>query len=744
MKTGEVARGTGPGTPVDRQGTAPQAGRPCHPAARCSTAVAHRPLPVLRRDIEFLPGPDESDGSPTYILHDPLSGTFERATWVQGEILGRLRTPRTLDGLLADLQRSTTVRVSPEDVLRLCEDAAGRGLTADAVVLPAPDPPPTPPSGSRRDRGLSAVFRRVVFLRVPLLRPDAWLGRTVGYLRPLGSRAALAVYGVLGLAALLLLAQRFDAYLATFSYFFSISGVIAFGLTIAAVKTLHELAHAYVAKALGARVRTMGVVLIFLFPVAYSDVTDSWRLRRRRERLWIALAGVLAELVLAAVGVIVWSLAPPGLLKSVCFVVSSVTLLSTLLLNLNPGMRYDGYYVLSELLGIDNLQGRSFAWTRWTLRRHLLGMDVAAPEVGPAARRGPWLVVYALYAWAYRLFLYTAIALMLYHRVTKAVGAVLFVVALHVFLIQPLLREVTSVWKSRHLIKRRPRAAVTAAGLAALGLWLALPLPRWAAAPAVSVARDSQIVYAPGTGELRALDVRVGQSVRHGQVLCVVASEDLAQFAELARLEVERLRLELDRVPAERIPRALLPQKNEELARALAKQESLQAALARNRCVALVDGTVLEWDESLREGTPVGIRQELGRIVDPRVTKVVCYVPHDRAGDVALGRPARFCSDAGPGRLNGAVTFVDTVRAEALEHRGLASVAGGPIAVVSAAQGRLEPVESLYAIEITLDDPPVDLRVGQTGRVWLRTAPRSRVADLLRYGYRVLVRESSF
>ncbi len=725
---------------------------------------------MLRPDIEFLPGPDEPDGSPTYVLHDPLRGTFERATWVQAEVLARLRTPQTLDGLLADLWRSTTVRVSPEDVLRLCHDAAGRGLTTEATVWrarrppsppdgrrsdqplyagcgavqPSADRPPTAAGGSPRDGALAAVFRRVAFVRVPLLRPDAWLGRTVGYVQPLGSRAALTLYGVLGLVALLLLAQRFDAYVATFSYFFSPGGVIAFGLTIAAVKTLHELAHAYVAKALGAHVRAMGIVLIFLFPVAYSDVTDSWRLRRRRERLWIALAGVLAELVLAAVGIIVWSLAPPGLLKSVCFVVSSVTLLSTLLLNLNPGMRYDGYYVLSELLGIDNLQSRSFAWTRWALRRHLLGMEVAAPEVGPTARRGRWLVVYALYAWTYRLFLYTAIALMLYHRVTRAIGAALFAVALYVFLVQPLLREVTGVWRSRPLIRRRWRALATVTGLAALGLWLGLPLPRRTAVPAVTVACESQIVYAPAAGEFRPTDVAVGQYVRRGQLLCTVAADELTHVADLARLEVERLRLEIDRIAAERAPRALLPQKHEELARALAKQESLQAALARGHCVAAADGLVVEWDDSLREGTPVGGRQELGRIVDPRAPKVVCYVSHDQAGDVCVGQPAWFWSDDGPGRHAGRVTFVDAVRTVHLEHRGLASVAGGPIAVVTAAQGRLEPVETLYTVEITLDDPPSDLRVGQTGRVWLRTAPRSRVAEWLRYAARVAVRESSF
>lgn len=93
-------------------------------------------LPLLRPDIELRRGPDESDGSPTYIIHDPLQGTFEKATWVQARILRLLRVPQTVDRILQYLRRCTTIRVTPQDICQLCADASRRGLCvgSDAVA----------------------------------------------------------------------------------------------------------------------------------------------------------------------------------------------------------------------------------------------------------------------------------------------------------------------------------------------------------------------------------------------------------------------------------------------------------------------------------------------------------------------------------------------------------------------------------------------------------------------------------
>ncbi len=699
-------------------------------------------LPRLRADIEFHRGPDEHNGAPTYVIHDPLRGTFEKSTWVQGEVLRRLRRPLTVEQLVTQLRQQTTLRVEAGQIRQLCADAVRRGLTTAAQSADER----TWLMSQRRVRSISPadVFLRLAFLRIPLIHPDELLGRTVGVVRHLGRPAALALYSAVGLLGVVLLIQHFGAYANTWPYFFNWSGALVFAGTIVGLKVAHEFSHAYVAKALGNRVPTMGVTLIFLFPVAYADVTDSWRMRDRRARLRIALAGVLAELVIAAFALVGWALAGPGVFKSVCFVVSSATLISTLFVNLNPIMRFDGYYVISDLIGVDNLQSRSFAVARWALRRHLLGLDLAPPEPGLSRRLTLLLVAYASGAWAYRLFLYSAIAVGLYLRFTKVVGLTLLLFALYTFLIRPVASEVVALVRMRRALRRSLRAGLMALGAIVLLGWLILPLPRWHAVPAAAVAADSRVIYAPGDGILRELQADLNQEVHAGDVLLVLENPQIELESELARLDVQRVQLELELINNDPDLRPLLLQKTEELGRAAARRESARAACKRSRLCAAIDGRIVEWDASLRLGQSVGHNQVLGRLVGPGQGRITAYVPHDWIGGVAVGDAVWFVPDANPRRVSGEVVFVERTRTTQLAQHGLASTGGGPIAVDVDRRGRLLVRDSCYAVEVALEREVNDLRIGQTGRIWLRSPAHSYAVDLGQHLWRVLLRESSF
>jgi len=452
----------------------------------------------------------------------------------------------------------------------------------------------------------------------------------------------------------------------------------------------------------------------------------------------------LAELGLAGLALFVWAISPPGVLKSTCFMVSSVTLISTLLVNLNPAMRFDGYYVLSDLLGIDNLQARSFAVTRWALRRHVLGMNVEPPEAAMPRRRLAVMIAYAVLAWAYRLFLYSGIALMLYYRVTRVVGGILFAAVIYMLIVKPVVTEAVSVMRLGRRVGWNRRMVLATLTCGFVAIWAAWPQARWQSAPATTLPRHSQTIYAPSHGVIRELDIGPGSVAQTGQVLCVIESEELESQARLARLEMRRIQIELSVIRNEDEHRSLLREKRDELARAEATLETILAVMRSNRIVSEVGGTVVEWDESVRNGTPIGGNQVLGRIVDLDTPFVVCYVRHDHVSDIAPEDRVYFVSKAAPGRLPGVVRNVDPVRTSILEHPGLSSTSGGDIAATPDAQGRLHVVDSYYEVEVAVDRSGHALRLGQTGQVWMRTAPRSRLADLTRYLYSVLVRESSF
>ena len=140
-----------------------------------------------------------------------------------------------------------------------------------------------------------------------------------------------------------------------------------------------------------------------IWPFLYTDTGETWKLADRRKQLVIACAGMGAELVLAVFSTLLWSLSPEGAAKSVFLVLASTTWIMTLAVNLSPFMRFDGYFVLSDLLGFPNLHERGTACAKWWLRRTFFGIDTPMPEPTLRPRQRAALIVFAYVTWAYRL-----------------------------------------------------------------------------------------------------------------------------------------------------------------------------------------------------------------------------------------------------------------------------------------------------------------------------------------------------
>ena len=191
----------------------------------------------------------------------------------------------------------------------------------------------------------------------------------------------------LTLAALLAgmwgVSRSWDAFTATLVDMLSWEGLAAYGLTLAAVKTLHEFGHGVTAKRYGCRVPTMGVAFLVLWPVAYTDTNEVWKLTRRDQRLKVAAAGIATELTIAVWAMLAWVWLPDGPLRAMAFLLATTTWVSTVLINASPFMRFDGYFLLSDFLQMPNLHARAFALARWDLRERLFALGEPAPEHFP-------------------------------------------------------------------------------------------------------------------------------------------------------------------------------------------------------------------------------------------------------------------------------------------------------------------------------------------------------------------------
>jgi putative peptide zinc metalloprotease protein len=538
-------------------------------------------------------------------------------------------------------------------------------------------------------------------------------------------------------------------FLGTFVDMFSVDGAIAFGVTLGCMKALHELGHAYTAKRFGCRVPTMGLALLVMVPVLYTDVNDAWKLPSRRQRLAIGVAGVATELACAALAVFAWASLPNGPARSVAFLVATTTWLTTVLLNASPFMRYDGYYVLSDLLEMPNLHTRAFALAQWSMRETLLGLGDHVPEELPPLRRR-LLVLFAFLTWAYRFTLFLGIAAIVYHFAVKILGIAMMIVEVGYFVAMPVVREALTWWRRRADIHLNWRTALTSAAGIAIVLLLLLPWRSAVEAPALLKSQQHVDIFVPEFGaRLVGVAVREGDSVVRGARLAQLTSPDLDYKLGRARTEIEISEWQLSArgANAELLARSQVTEREYETARA--EYRALQDQKSRLDVVSPVAGKIVDVAEALEPGTWLAPKTRLMSVVDPAGLTVEAYVDEADLDRIAVGDTATFFAEADT-RIEFPLRLVEIARAStrALSDPALASTLGGPIAVRAQQrndqkQNDLIPDRTIYRLRLAVTDSgatPVN-RVLR-GDVILRGEPISLIRRIWRAALAVVIRES--
>ncbi len=697
------------------------------------------PLPVLRPDLDLIPGPKAHDGSPTTVVYDPLARSYNRFSWFEFAVIRLLGQPRTLDEVVALLDRDTTMSPTAEEVLKVCQELVQQGLTVNTLIQ-QPEQLEKEVK-ARTPHWFKWLLHHYLYFRIPLLRPDAFLGKTISFVRPLASSTAFALYFICGIVGLILVSMRHEQFIHTFQYFFNIKGLLYYGTAITLVKIIHEFSHAYTAKAHGLRVPVMGVAFIVLWPVAYCDVTDAWRIPKQRERLPVAVAGIIAELVIAGFCLVGWACTQPGLLNSLFFVVSTASLISTLLVNLNPAMSFDGYYLFMDVSGIDNLRSRAFSYLRWLFRTSCLGMKLVAPEK-PKGWRKFLYVTYSIYSWAYRFFLYIGIAVLVYYKFTKLLGIFLFLVEVWWFIALPIVKEISSVIKMRKMLTFNARLISFLLLLISLAAWLVWPRVHTHYFPAVVEARNLQQIYAPFSGVVTNIKGQRGKKIKVGDEILSIASVPLR--AEISELSMQEKILDIEaRLLFIQHNFSALPQKEEEKHQIASRLQGIKKRQELYNISAQVSGVITEWDRNLKTGQHVRQNQVFGRIVNPDDFYFAAYIPEDKVALISEGETVLFYPETGAEAVQGSIVKISKSKIDSTSHIALTSLASGDIPATRDSYGNISILEARYVVEIR-PDSPMPFPLGKSGKMRMQTAPRSYLIDMWHKVYRTLVKESNF
>ncbi|MEM8781754.1 MAG: PqqD family peptide modification chaperone [Planctomycetota bacterium] len=267
----------------------------------------------------------------------------------------------------------------------------------------------------RINRQVGGYLMNIMFAKIPLLDPDRFLDRW----KP----AVSWVFGPVGIAlwCVLLFAGGWHLAGRTGDLFDSAGNVLdpsnllyLYGGFVLA-KVIHELGHGFAVKRFGdsegtaSEVHTVGVMLLVLMPVPYVDASSSWAFRSKARRAFVAAAGMYVELALAAIAAIVWAQTSEGAaIHALAYNVMFIASVSTILFNANPLIRFDGYYILSDLTETPNLYKRANDYLKYLVKKYVYRVRNPRSSAHRPAERW-WLSAYGCCSLVYRVFLFAGI-----------------------------------------------------------------------------------------------------------------------------------------------------------------------------------------------------------------------------------------------------------------------------------------------------------------------------------------------
>jgi putative peptide zinc metalloprotease protein len=639
------------------------------------------------------------------VLRDSLSSDFFRVTADAYAFVSRLGTDRTIDEVWNELMEAEPeVALTQEEVVQLLGQLHlsnllqfDRGAAAASLFERYRE---------RRGREIKALILGFLAIKVPLIDPDRALDRSMPLIRlifgPVGALCYLVLL-VLGVKALMDESHRlFDQSAGLLAP--GNLGLLYVGLVLA--KLVHEFGHAAACKRYGGEVHKMGVMLLLFAPLPYMDATASWGFRSRFHRMLVGASGVLAEFAVAAVAALVWANSAPGVINSLAYNVIFVASVSTLLFNLNPLMRFDGYHMLVDGLDVPNLFQRSREQLKYLGERFALGVKNAEPAA--RTRKEAWLLpTYGVVSLVYWLMLMSTIIFFIAEQYLE-VGIALAWIVFFTAIVLPLLKFAKYLVSSPRLQHQRLRAVTSTAviGGLAFALLAGVPMPERVRVKGVLQASDFRELYSESGGTLVQVLVRPGSWVKAGQPLARLDNPELDHEIRAARRQREQLLAqELQAVTmAVANLQPLVRQRQaveEKIAQLLQQQKQLVV-------LAPIEGIWSASELEASRGQWIGRGASLGTVVDDRSWRFVAVLPQVSTHLLEAGVVYSEIRIRGQQEFNvrSARTEIMPFEQGQLPSAALGMAGGGEIAVQSGDTKGLAAAEPFFRIHAQL--PPLE------------------------------------
>jgi len=577
----------------------------------------------------------------------------------------------------------------------------------------------------RKKKSIWTQAKRILYIKVSLVDPDRFFTRAMPYVAFLWTPWAMLAYGLLMAFAVWAFFTNYAEAASHFSGLISPESLPIWYVIFVIEKSFHELGHGFTCKRFGGQVHDMGALVLVLTPCMYCNISDAWMLEKPSRKFWISAAGIITEVVIASIAALVWYFTGPGTaVNSLAYRVMILAGVSSVFINGNPLMKWDGYYILSDLMGMPNMRENSVRYIGQSFRRYALGMDV--PNMPAWNRETVFKLVYGILSsfWVFYVM----------YRITSgmlqgfpALGAWILVSTVYGLVLIPVVRM------SRYFARQKGKPVdvdlARLSGGAAIAVTLAYALFVYNAgysvsAPCVILPAQSQSIKAPVDGILADVSVEEGGAVTEGAAIARLENPALEIEARELKKQIESYDVQIDAASSEGsyIVADNLAKTRDEVRRTLGDTERRLASLsvkAPFSGVILTPNPKSQLGRFLSEGDAIC---EIGDMSRARVSvaledKDLRFVRRDADVSVTLR--------AYPWRtFKGAVAFVSGAPVHSLPSPALSSrIAGGPV-ITRTDTAQPVPIMTTYEASFFLANPSGEFLVGMVGTAEIQSGTR--------------------
>lgn len=477
----------------------------------------------LREDLLIEETPTIVNNQVTFLITDALKNQYYRINEITLKILNYWHLLSASE-IINAIKAHDHIQIS-ESTIKETQDF----LIANELIIIDSEQGAKLLANRKKEKGNKGPWfylKNYLFFKVNLVRPDSFIKKTLPFVRFIYKPYYWWFLGLLLFFSLSAIMPRKTAFLDGFFTPSTATQAVYLIFATLIIKIFHELGHAYTTRKLNCQVGAFGIALIILFPVLFTDTKNTWKLKNPYQRLQIDLSGLLSEIHIMIWCLFLWLVIDSEMAKQLITHIVFVGLISTLLINGNPLIRFDGYYALSNFLKIDNLQIQSYALATWKLRKMFLGLNLKKPfEVG--SQKEKIMIFYALFAWCYRLVLYLSIAAVIYAFFFKTLGILLAILEIILLVIRPLAKELFLYYKNFKQTPFNRQKLIFISSLSGLFLLLVIPWSSTIIIPAVLIFDHRQDIYVSSDAFSHHL-ITSAEFVKKGQNIANLSSDNLA------------------------------------------------------------------------------------------------------------------------------------------------------------------------------------------------------------------------